>query len=398
MAVNIPIWDDSPGIISGSTPFGFYDDDSQFQADGPKFAKYCAKRLGYPIMDVELQSGSFYTAFEEAITEYSHQVNQFNIRENLLSLQGTSTGSNLTQREITPNFGRIFTLSEQYGTEAGSGGNVSYKTGSIAVSSSIQRYDLNTLYKDHYHADEQIEIKKVYHEAKPAIVRYFDPYVGSGLGSQNLLDSFGWGAYSPAVSFLMMPMYADILRIQAIEFNDQIRKSGYSFELINNELRIFPIPTTNYRLYFDYIVKSDRSSALRSTDQSLISDISNANYQNMQYKFINSVGKRWINKYGLAVSKEMLGWIRSKYNTIPIPDSEVTLNGDALITSAETEKQSLIEELKTILEESSRTKLLERRKDESDFIQGEMSKIPLQIYIGAIIPFILPILCMLGWR
>ena len=382
MAVNIPIWDGSPGIISGSTPFGFYDDDSQFQTDGPKFAKFCAKRLGYPIMDVELQSGSLYTAFEEAITEYSHQVNQFNIRENLLSLQGTSTGSNLTHRVITPNLGMVFTISEQYGTEAGTGGAVKYHTGSIAVSSSIQRYDLDVLYKDHYHSGDQIEIKKVYHEAKPAIVRYFDPYVGSGLGSQNLLDSFGWGAYSPAVSFLMMPMYADILRIQAIEFNDQIRKSGYSFELINNELRIFPIPTTDYRLYFDYIVKSDRSDPLKLTNQNLISDVSNAGYQNMQYKFINSVGKRWINKYGLAVAKEMLGWIRSKYNTVPIPDNEITLNGDALITSAETEKQHLIEELQATLEESSRTKLLEKRKDESEFIQEEMNRVPTYIYIG----------------
>ncbi|MBC8147537.1 MAG: hypothetical protein H8E98_06080 [Bacteroidetes bacterium] len=382
MAVNIPIWDGSPGIISGSTPFGFYDDDSQFQTDGPKFAKFCAKRLGYPIMDVELQSGSLYTAFEEAITEYSHQVNQFNIRENLLSLQGTSTGSNLTHRVITPNLGMVFTISEQYGTEAGTGGAVKYHTGSIAVSSSIQRYDLDVLYKDHYHSGDQIEIKKVYHEAKPAIVRYFDPYVGSGLGSQNLLDSFGWGAYSPAVSFLMMPMYADILRIQAIEFNDQIRKSGYSFELINNEIRIFPIPTTDYRLYFDYIVKSDRSDPLKLTNQNLISDVSNAGYQNMQYKFINSVGKRWINKYGLAVAKEMLGWIRSKYNTVPIPDNEITLNGDALITSAETEKQHLIEELQATLEESSRTKLLEKRKDESEFIQEEMNRVPTYIYIG----------------
>jgi len=382
MAVNIPIWDGSPGIISGSTPFGFYDDDSQFQTDGPKFAKYCAKRLGYPIMDVELQSGSLYTAFEEAITEYSHQVNQFNIRENLLSLQGSSTGSNLTQRVITPNLGMISTISEQYGTEAGTGGSVKYHTGSIAVSSSIQRYDLDVLYKDHYHSGDEIEIKKVYHEAKPAIVRYFDPYVGSGLGSQNLLDSFGWGAYSPAVSFLMMPMYADILRVQAIEFNDQIRKSGYSFELINNEIRIFPIPTTDYRLYFDYIVKSDRSDPLKLTNQNLISDVSNASYQNMQYTFINSVGKRWINKYGLAIAKEMLGWIRSKYNTVPIPDNEVTLNGDALITSAETDKQHLIEELQATLEESSRTKLLEKRKDESEFVQEEMNKIPLQIYVG----------------
>ena len=128
----LPIWSGSSTFDTGQTPYGFYDSDVEFSGSGnhsvDRFADWAAKRLGYPIIDVEMQSGSFYACYEEAITEYSSQVNSFNIRENLLSLQGQSTGSNLTHRTVTNSFGRVVTLSEQYGTEAGVGGTVDFKT------------------------------------------------------------------------------------------------------------------------------------------------------------------------------------------------------------------------------------------------------------------------------
>ncbi len=148
-------------------------------------------------------------------------------------------------------------LAEQYGTEAGVGGTVSWKTGSIEITSGSQEYDLNALWANVSESGDAIEIRKVFYEASPAITRYFDPYAGTGDGSYNMLDSFGWGNKSPGVSFMMMPMYADILKIQAIEFNDQIRKSAYSFELRNNKIRIFPNPESTYNLWFQYIVKKD---------------------------------------------------------------------------------------------------------------------------------------------
>ena len=87
MAKQIPIWSGASTFASGQTPFGFYDADTSFIADVDNTVTWCAKRLGYPIVDVELQSGSLYAVFEEAITEYSSQVNYFNIKENLLNLQ-----------------------------------------------------------------------------------------------------------------------------------------------------------------------------------------------------------------------------------------------------------------------------------------------------------------------
>ena len=142
MATNIPIYDGSAGSISGNTPFGLYDSDSVFQTDGPKVADWCAKRLGYPIVDIEMQDVNFFACFEEAVSEYSSQVNYFNIKENLLTIKGTATGSNLTHKEITPNHDRLITLAKSYGAEAGSGGDVTYYSASIAVTESQQVYEL----------------------------------------------------------------------------------------------------------------------------------------------------------------------------------------------------------------------------------------------------------------
>ena len=326
------IWAGSSSFSTGQTPFGLYDSDSSFSSDVDKFADWCARRLGYPIMSVELQSGSFYACFEESITEYSAQVNQFNIKDNLLHLTGQATGSNVTHKRVTPTMGRSVFLSKQYGTEAGVGGDVELKKGSITVSSGSQEYDLNSLIVDGSDSGS-IEVKRVYYEGTPAMQRFFDPYATTGYGTINMVEGFGFGDYSPAVSFTLMPIFEDLLRVQAIEMNDSIRKSAYSFHLVNNKLRIFPEPEETSTLYFDYINTSDRDNPLiteYSGSADVVSDYSNVPYDNMEYQFINDVGKQWIRKYGLALCKELLGIIRSKYAAIPIPNSETTLDGDTL--------------------------------------------------------------------
>ena len=99
---NISIWNGTSTFFPGSTPFGFYDYDPTFQIDADKVAKFCATRLGYPLMDVELQSGSFYACFEEAVTTYGNEVFQYKIRENYLSLEGSSTGSIANKKILNP--------------------------------------------------------------------------------------------------------------------------------------------------------------------------------------------------------------------------------------------------------------------------------------------------------
>ena len=378
------IWPGSGSAASGSTPFGFYDEDSEFQTQAPQFATWCARRLGYPIMSVELQDIQFYACFEESISEYSAQVNQFNIKDNLLHLTGQATGSNVTHKKVTPTLGRTVTLAKQYGTEAGVGGDVDIKKGSISIASGSQEYDLNELFVDGS-TSGSIEVKRVYYEGTPAMQRFFDPYATTGYGTINMVEGFGFGNYSPAVSFTMMPIFEDLLRVQAIEMNDSIRKSAYSFTLVNNKLRIFPDPDADKTIYFDYVNTSDRDNALLteySGSANVISDFSNVPYDNMQYQFINDVGKQWIRKYGLALSKELLGIVRSKYGTIPIPNSDTSLDGDTLRAEASAEKETLITQLREMLEQTSRKAMLEADKDEAEFLQEKLNKVPYPIYIG----------------
>jgi hypothetical protein len=176
-----------------------------------------------------------------------------------------------------------------------------------------------------------------------------------------------------------------LLRIQAIEFNDQIRKSAYSFEIRNNQLRIFPIPNASGSLWVEYVLTDERDNPLRtrySGSADVVSDYSNVRYDNMTYSNINDVGKQWIRKYGLALAKELLGIVRSKYGTIPIPNSEVSLDGDTLRAEAAAEKEQLIEQLRENLEQTSRKALMEARRDESEFEQETLKKVPYPVYIG----------------
>ena len=185
--MNIPIYDGCPQWTDGAVPFGFYNGDDQFKTDAVKVAKFCAARLGYPLVDIELQSGSFFTAFEEAVTTYGNELYAYKIRDNQLSIEGLTTGSNLNQALITPSFEPIVRLTEQYGEEAGSGGNVPYYSGSFHLTASQQDYSFQTfMTQSGYTGSEYqhgIEVKRVfYQEPYPASSRYLDPYNGFGFG------------------------------------------------------------------------------------------------------------------------------------------------------------------------------------------------------------------------
>jgi hypothetical protein len=382
---NATIWPGSSSFFPGDTPFGFYDYDYQFQTDADKVADFCARRLGFPLVDVELQPTNFYTAFEEAVTTYGNEVYAFKVRQDFLSMEGASTGSNLNNSVIQPNFGSIVRMSNQYGEEAGVGGTVSWHTGSFHTKAGQQDYDMTAWanLSASLSAGDTIEIKRVFYESPPAIVRYFDPYAGTGTGMMNLLDTFGWGNYSPAINFLLMPINYDLQKIQAIEFNDQIRKSQYSFELVNNRLRLFPIPTVDDgRMFFEYIKNSERNDPTMANSSGLVSNVSNVPYANPRYGQINSIGRQWIFEYTLSLAKEMLGYVRGKYGTLPIPGAEVTLNSSDLITAATSEKNLLLDRLRAYLEETSREKLLERRSLEADYKQKELNMVPQPIFIG----------------
>ena len=489
--MNIPIYDGCPIWDPKAVPFGFYNDQVEFQTDAVKVAKFCAARLGYPLVDVELQSGSFFTAFEEAITIYGNELYAYTIRDNQLSLEGATTGSNLNQALITPSFEPIVRLTEQYGAEAGSGGNVPYYSGSFELTSSIQDYSFtqflsgSSLTGSEYNLG--LEVKRVfYQEPVPASARLLSPYGGFGFGGVMAAGITGLGGFGGGMGFLMMPLNYDMQVIQSIEMNEMVRRNNYSFEIRNDKLRLFPIPgaygatglssdliigddlplttvttttatleaslpllavsgsgatgivksdgvnitevevsnigngyvvgdvitisqtdlltagftdvsgdivitlalsnisqvATAGRVWFEYILRNERVETSIQQMPTQVTNVSNTPYTNPNYDYINSVGRQWIFEYALALSKEMLGYVRGKYSSIPIPNAEVNLNQGDLLSAATAEKLALIERLRAYFDETSRSSLLARRAEEAESKMTELQQVPYTIYIA----------------
>jgi len=391
----------SGSFISGSsTPFGIYDSDNEFRVDAPKTATWVAKRLGYPIINIELDNEQIFTCFEESTSEYSAQVNQFNLRNNLDILRGQKKESsggraNYSQTLVDGSYlPTTVRMSQQYGTLAGVGGNTAIKKAYINLVPGQQKYNLmvnaidtetSSSFTTLYTSGSTVDVTRVFYEATPAIARFFDPYSVGAQGTLNLMSELGFGQFSPAAQFLMMPLYEDVLRMQQIEFNDHIRKSTFSFNIVDNVLEIFPIPTVKKgmtKVYFEYMSRDEFEHDSQSIQSDSLSDYSDIPYNFIQYSNINDVGKQWIRKYTLALTKELLGAIREKYSSVPIPDGEVSLDGAALRSEAQVEKDALVTQLRENLEEMSRKNVMENKTHESNHHQEMLRKVPLKLYVG----------------
>ncbi len=379
--------------VTGSTPHGIYDADSEFQTDSLTTCKYVASKLGHPVMQLEFNSGSIYACFEEAVSEYSQQINHYNTKNWMWEHYGnTSTGSNFnstgSHQAESPNGGMsLFTLSEQYGQAVNVGGNATMFTGSITLTGSQQVYDLTTddaSLESSVSAGDRLEVQRVFNQGPAAISKFYDPFAGT-YDNIELLDSFGFGNVSPAVSYILRPISYDLARANAIETNDLIRKSAYSFELIDNKIRIFPKPETDdggNKIYFHYYKRNDRIDVTQDYTLNKVSDPSNIPYKFITYTEINSMGRNWIRKYTVALAKELLGIIRSKYASLPLPNGEVSMDGEALKAEGREEKANLLEELNTFLEAVSKKEQATTEQEVANAQQEVLNKAPLKIYIG----------------
>lgn len=385
----------------GLTSFGYYDNDVKFQSHADKVAQWVARQLGYPILDVELANEQLYDAFESAITVYSREVYNFKLRDNFGFLDGTQVPNdpnfNIANVRVTPNLGALIRISKQYGAESMSGGNVTLYSGSIAIKSRQQVYDLKqwAVTSGSMRPDEEIEIKHIFYENRPAVTRYIDPTMGGALGLSNFLESVGYGESFVGANYLMMPIDFDLLRIQAIEFNDAIRRSAYSFQLINNELRIFPLPTRDGVISFNYIKVAERDASFNpnylisgstistNISTSTITNISNVPYGNMTYSQItNASDIDWIMNMTLAISMRMLGMVRGKTSQIPLANGEgIQLNQSDLFTQGQAIEQNLLQQLRDTLDATSRSKQLEKQSQEKNYMQDTLGGIALPFYI-----------------
>jgi len=406
---NIPIWPGSSSFaqVSASyydlniwpppTPFGFYDTDTQFKSDANKVANFCALRLGYPIENVELQDINFWAGFEEAVTIYGNELYAFQTRDNYLSLEGASTSVDVNTDVVTPTFSSIVRLSQQYGEEAGAGGNITWFKGQLVLLPGVQDYDLSE-WAIANGIEGGIEIKNVFYQPPPAINQLYSPTLMTGQGGLGGVPPAGvYGMGYGYTNYLMMPTSFTMQNIQAIEMQNTVTLSNYTFNIVNNIISVFPIPGTGdfelgvddggglgygHYLVFDFIKIQDRIDAAFANGTNKISNTSNVPYVNPTYTQINSIGRAWIFEYTLAKAKEVLGLVRNKYSSIPIPGAEVTLNGNELVSAAATEKEALITRLREYFDQTSRQALLERRAAESVARVQEINQVPMTIFIG----------------
>lgn len=391
------IYDGSPGPISGSTPFGFYDNDTQYQADGPRVANYCARKLGYPVLDVELDDLNIYACFEEAVSIYAEELYQLKIKDNYITLEGTPTASLLNNTVVSPNLQNIINISETYGQPAGVGGFVAWKSGSLHTTGSQQVYDMYdwAVNTQGMNPTDRLIIQRVMYQAPPAIYGYgygaYYPQLGGAGAWPGDWGGYGGMGYGGQNSVTYYPLYWDLQRIQELEMSQTIRTPNWSFEIIGNNLRLMPVPLADSNGYsrvvsIQYCFQSDLMSLTENSpygnNQGLVANPALAPYGLITYSNINQPGKQWIKEYTAALTSELLGLIRGKYQTVQIPGAETTLNYNDLITRGKEAQIALREKLRGDLEDMSRQKQLERKQSENQSLSDTLNNIPLMVYIG----------------
>jgi hypothetical protein len=371
------------------TPFGFFDSDSNFQVEADAMVTFVKRRLGDDILSVELTKKQIWACFEESFLEYGSLVNQYQAKSQLLSLLGMQTGSldEATQKFPRDTLNYVIRLAEPYAVEAGLGGTYNTASGSIQLKQGIQDYDLYTDLVDPGTGvpvvssslnpeKRKMRVFEIMHYNPSAAYRFFD--TTSAINYLN--NEFSFESFTPETVFYVLPVFEDILRGGQMNISNRVRRSNYSYRVTGTKIRIFPAPTavSPLKLWIRVGFESNPLSPAFS-DKSIdgVSNLSNIPYGNFQYSKVNSMARQWVRQYALALCKELLGMIRSKFGSIPIPGAELQLDGSDLKSTAKDEKEKLRTDLKEMLDSMTYNKLIEVKAAEIDNQQKILKSIPV---------------------
>lgn len=377
----MPITDfNAPYLIGTSSAWGVFDADNDYITDSVKIYNYVIRSLGFPIVNLQFNPQHIFTAFQSAIMKYSTIVNEAKIADHLLSVYGSSPSQDLTKAGIMSSLSSIFQISSMYGQESiiRSSKQVEIYTASVTVTPQVQEYDLRDWIPQY--TNSNVQIVQIYHYPRMYNTAVYDPMINPGFNMASVMNQFG-GVYANNARLVIMPVFETLLKMQALQFSQQIRRSHYGFELRKNKLIIYPQPLQQTQIAIDYLLRSDKYA--NSIKEDVVNNISNFPIKDyIMYTDINIPGRNWIQRFTLALAKEILGMIRSKYDTIPYPQGEASLDGQTLRQQATTQQDKLVEQLKFILQQSSLHRMIEKKKDMSENIQIINSKSPMPIYIG----------------
>jgi hypothetical protein len=412
-AVVLPVTG-SPSDVTSYLPFAIYSGSAAFLTGASDQVSYVYKKLGGDVLDIELTPGNVYAAYEEAVLEYSYLINLHQSQNTLQTLLGKTTGTFDQNGELSGTVGGRVELAypkynvdylrhfgDAFAQEAGIGMNSSIYSASIPIVSEQQDYNIQAIIQsaslNNYDpasggpvpfsgtlAGKKVTVRRFYYKTPASMWRFFGYY-----GGLNVIGNLStYGQYADDSTFEVIPAWHNKLQAMAYETSIYTRNSHYSYEIINNKLRIFPVPNSFTPEYFwiDFSVEEDgwksSNNDAGTNNNDGINNMNTLPFANIPYANINSIGKQWIRRFCLALCKEILGQIRSKFSTIPIPGETVTLNGTALISEAKEQQKELREELKAMLEKMTYSKLIEQTATDSENLQKAANKVPFNIFVG----------------
>ena len=393
-------------VVAGTspTPFGIFDTEKDFQMDADSMVTFVKRKLGDDILSVELTNKQIWMSFEEAALEYSRIVNEYQAKSQLGNLLGNSLnvpsnddeeydggpqGAEGTFPRETLEY--LMRKAEPYASHAAVGGSYNVYSGSIELVNGQQDYDIYETMKlvdpsdgveklaTAVFPDQKLRIFEVLHYSPQAAYRFFD--TTSAINYLN--NEFAFESFTPETVFYVLPVFEDLLRAQQMDVSNRVRRSNYSYELIGTKLRIFPKPTTQgeTKNLFIRFGKATDGLAPDIADSSIegVSGLHNLPWNNISYAGINSIGRQWIRQYTFALSKEVLGLVRSKFGSIPIPNGDLQLNGGDLLSQAQSEKEKLMTNLKEMLDSMTYDKLLEGQAAEVGNMQTILKAVPIPL-------------------
>ena len=381
---------------TNATPFGVFDNDTEFQSEADKMVTFVKRKMGDDILSVELTKKQIWGCFEESMFEYGSILNQYQAKSQMVNFMGYATGSILSgseQKLPRENLDFMTRAAEPYAMEAGFGGSYNTITGSITLEASRQDYNIYTELKneggnvifDQQTRKGKLKIVEVFHYSPTAAYRFFD--TTSAINYLN--NEFSFESFTPETIFYVLPVFEDILRAGQLDLSNRVRRSNYSYEVVGTNIRIYPMPTGvpvhPKKLWIRVRYFSNPLSPAYQDDTiEGVSNLSNIPFGNLIYSRINSIGKQWIRQYTMALSRELLGLVRSKFSSVPIPGSDLTLNGTSLITDGRADQESLKTALKEMLDTLTYDKLLETQSTRAEMLNKQLKYVPIPkaIFMG----------------
>lgn len=355
------------------TPFALFDSDTAFQSEADGMVVFVKRALGDDVLSVELTKKEIWAEFESAVCEYSRLINETKIVSDLTNIMGSPTGSvDMTNKYVNQSLEYMLRLAEPYATNAFVGGSSNPVYGYFDLVAGQQDYDLYKDLKDLVSGTVVFDNLPTGSRGKMRVVELFhvEPLAAQHflLNASNITNfmatNFNYESYVNSTVFYVLPIFEDVLRRGMLEAAFRVRRSNYSYEIMGSKLRIYPIPITDLqvgKLFCHVLPPQDPLSPSAYHDASVygISGASNVPLGNIPFSTINQPGRQWIRQYTLALCRELLGIIRTKMESIPIPNGEVRLNGDALMTQGREDKEKLTTQMKEFLAQLTKQKLIE---------------------------------------